>query len=298
MDVWSEIVARYSNPGTRVLDICSGCGGAPMACMKLNRFCHCVERDLKLRLAVLARLHAFLGHLSLDLNFRLQTGIAPAEARHNGIDSYAWQTALLSQRDIGNGVLEVPKSNIPFGWPANVPDFQEWCTTENLLVQHSAVFGVPSLYVTTAVRKGEFIQGGLCGVYRGNVPRGMGGVCTVAIRSAPGERPLYLQGGEFCAASYGRDPAHPHYAAIFAKPGPVGENTSLKLPPDYNSRIVEDEHCPFGSIFQIQIEVTRDLIGTPVAPVEVIVDQGWWCEQEEEEEVEVEEKEGTEHEHD
>jgi hypothetical protein len=115
------------------------------------------------------------------------------------------------------------------------------------------------------VRKGEFIPGGLCGQYRGNVPKRMGGVCTVAIRSAPGERPLYLQGGEFCAASYGRDPAHPHYAASFPKGG--------KLRPDYNSRIVEDEHCPFGSIFQIQIEVTRDLMGTPAAPVEVIVDQ-------------------------
>ncbi len=265
LDVWCEVISRYSSPRTKILDLCSGTGSCALAALKLNRSIHSVERDKDLVQAVTARCLAFLAHLSLGRHFRQHTGTAPEETKFNGLDSYTWQREVLRLRDIGPGVLVVPKSNIPYGWPKNTEDFEEWCTAENLVVKASDVFGgVFSLFVTTKMTKGQFLPGGLCGEYRGNVPRKKQGRVTFAIQSTPGPRSLYLQGGEYCAAAYGRDPAHPDFAETFASPSDR---------PAYNARLIEDPTCPFGSVYQVQIELTTDLEGSTEAPVEVVVDQ-------------------------
>jgi hypothetical protein len=114
--------------------------------------------------------------------------------------------------DTSPGVLDVPKSNKPIGFPSDAADVAKHNKSENLLVKESptlaALDGVTltkGLFATKAFKKGEFITS-LWGYYKLKVSEASSMQVIRMRQNVPKQVNLFMKINERCAAFYINSP--------------------------------------------------------------------------------------------
>jgi hypothetical protein len=137
----------------------------------------------------------------------------PMNKTWNGINIYeAFFKFMGKKTDTSPGVLDVPKSNKPIGFPSDASDVAKHNKSQGLIVQHSAtltaldgVILTRGLFAIKAFQKGEFITS-LWGAYRHRVSETNSMKVIKMVQDIPKQVNLFMKIDARCAALYINSP--------------------------------------------------------------------------------------------
>jgi hypothetical protein len=209
-----QLIHQYCPPGGMVLDPCAGSMATLLGAIFLNRNCIVNERDKVCYPLAVARAKLFLHFMMKTKGSQFPGLNVPMNQTWNGINIYeAFFNFMGKKTDTSPGVLDVPKSNKPIGFPSDASDVAKHNKSEGLIVKQSptlaALDGVTltkGLFATKAFQNGEFITS-LWGAYKLKVPEASSMQVIKMVQDVPKQVNLYMKIDERCAAFYINSPA-------------------------------------------------------------------------------------------